>query len=162
MNAKTELFEIMRTSLRRDPRASRRESLGYFLEEMQRDPKYLVALAEHYFYGNYDRFDVEQIGVGHAVVVPKPVKSREQRIRESADRAMPALSNIKQLVRSVVFLDIELPNGKRLRHATFADCAKAGGWYADIAKRGKPSEAVDKNLTETDLQNIWKRFEKAT
>lgn len=157
MTTKGDLFEVMRLALRRNPTASRKEAFGYFLEAVVDNSKWFATLAEEYFYGNYEKFDIEQIGRGHSVVVPRSVQSRAS----SQERVTAELAILKTQVRSVILLDMVLPCGKRLRHATFADCKKAGGWLTEVSKKGKPTQAVDKALDEADLQNIWKRYERA-
>lgn len=61
-------------------------------------------------------------------------------------------------IRDVILLDIVMPDGKRLRESTGADCAKAGGFFAEVGKRIKPTQVVDKHLTENDLKNIRARY----
>lgn len=154
---KTDLFETMRLALRRNVGASRKEALQDFTAELRTKSDAFDVLARAYFETNYARFDVEQTGKGSSVVVPKPVKTFVEREKERAE-AKQQISALASQIRTQILLDTILPNGKRLRHSTFADCAKAGGWFAAIAKLGKPSEAVDKKLSEADLQNLWSRY----
>jgi hypothetical protein len=37
---------------------------------------------------------------------------------------------------------------------TFAECAKARGWFATLAKMGKPTQIVGKVLSEADLHKV--------
>jgi hypothetical protein len=78
-------------------------------------------------------------------------------VEEAAARTTIAFNEMKAKLRSVVLLDLLLPNGKALRNATGAECAKAGGFFADVAKAIKPSQVVDRQLSEGDLQNILAR-----
>lgn len=64
------------------------------------------------------------------------------------------VNDIKRRIVDVVLLDLILPNGKALRDATFGDCAKAGGWFQLLSRKGKPSEVVGKRLSEADLKKI--------
>lgn len=43
---------------------------------------------------------------------------------------------------------------KALRDNTGKDCAKAGGWFAALAKRVKPNEKVGSVLSEAQLQKL--------
>lgn len=81
---------------------------------------------------------------------PAEVGSREQ--REAAQQR--AVNQLKEHIVRVVLLDLPLPDGKLLRHATFAECAAVGGWFAKIAKQGKPRQIVGKVLTEKQLRAI--------
>jgi hypothetical protein len=62
------------------------------------------------------------------------------------------VKDLKQQIVQLVLLDLMLPNGKVLREATGADCAKAGGWFAAIAKKVKPKQVVGAVLSEEQLQ----------
>lgn len=81
---------------------------------------------------------------------------RKARERRRGQRAVSkaAVAMIKDRIRSVVLMDLLLPNGKKLRDSTFAECSAAGGWFKQLATRGKPSQIVGKVLTEADLQKI--------
>lgn len=54
-------------------------------------------------------------------------------------------------------LDMLMPDGKKLRDATFADCRRAGGFFFQISAKGKPNEVVGQKLCEDDLLAIWKK-----
>lgn len=82
-------------------------------------------------------------------------------LEEAQARTTIAFNEMKAKLRDVILLDLILPNGKALRDATGAECAKAGGFFADVAKAIKPSQVVDRHLSEGDLQNIRARFYQA-
>lgn len=65
----------------------------------------------------------------------------------------------EKLRESLVLMDLTLPNGKRLRHCIGADCTRAGGWLAEVGRRVGARNAVDKKMTESDLRNVWERFQ---
>jgi len=77
---------------------------------------------------------------------------------EGAARSATALATIKEKLREVLLLDLVLPNGKTLREATGADCARAGGFYVEVSKHIKPTQVVDKHLTEANLRDIRSRY----
>lgn len=66
---------------------------------------------------------------------------------------------VKQRVTRVVLLNLMLPNGKALRYSTFADCASAGGWLANVAKLGQPNDVVGQTVTERQLAKLWDKQE---
>lgn len=148
------LYESMRRTVANHGHDSRKAAFDAFLADMQSDPKYLVALAQYHFDKEYPKWDHQQIGVGRSVIVPPEIRAA----RKAEDDE--AVSRAVRRVNQIALMNLVLPGGVTLRHATFADCAKAGGWFADVAKCGKATEAVDKKLTEADLRNIWERFEK--
>lgn len=94
-----------------------------------------------------------------ATVTPEEEIERRREVRrESEARTALAYASLKTAIRDVLLLDLELPNGKLLRHATGAECAKAGGFYSEIARHIKPTQVVDKHLTEDKLRDIRARF----
>lgn len=152
------LYESMRRAVANHGHDSRKAAFEAFLADMLGDPKHLIALAQYHFDREYPKWDHQHVGVGRSVIVPPEVRAAERatqqrNIKEEAIR-------IAKRVNHVVLMNLVLPSGNALRHSTFADCAKAGGWLAEVAKLGKPTEAVDKKLTEGDLRNVWNRFEK--
>lgn len=61
------------------------------------------------------------------------------------------VSRTVKVVRNRVLMDTILPSGKKLKHATFAECEFAGGWFSEIAKMGAPRQIVGKTISEQDL-----------
>ncbi|WP_414461781.1 hypothetical protein [Hyphomicrobium sp. DY-1] len=173
-----QLFEIFRSTMMENPDASRREAQDEFVLQMQSDQIFLDLLARDYFdrmaavwtvrssnlLGNaFTRTDVAQDNADrrkHPHQPPSPMLVRRTR-EESAARTAIVFEQMKAKVRSVVLLDLLLPNGKALRDATGAECAKAGGFFVDVAKAIKPTQVVDRHLSEGDLQNIRARFYQA-
>lgn len=77
-------------------------------------------------------------------------KGREQSKAQQQQKTL----ELTQQIRQIVLLDLELPNGKKLRDATFADCKKAGGWFLRVSKKGRPQQIVGVALTEEQLRAI--------
>lgn len=168
------LFDVFRETMIGNPTGSRKEQQDGFIERMKSDPAYLEMLARDYF----DRMAsvwvprVEPTG-GHSFGRTEASQDKVQRLshpnksksvelvrrtrEESAARTAAALEELRAKVR-VVLLDLVLPNGKALRDATGAECAKAGGFYSEIAKHIKPTQVVDRHLSENDLKNICARY----
>lgn len=158
----TELFEIFRRSMMAAGPDSRQQAFEIFLS----DPDLSIeALARDYF----DRHAASWVVRGNSYSVafqreePEPVKRpvpEPEAVAARAEAKEKIAEEIKARVRNVVLLNLELPNGKTLRQSTGAECAKAGGFFAEVAKHIKATEVVDKHLTETDLQNIKRRIYK--
>lgn len=80
-----------------------------------------------------------------------------QRVQSNVQRAAERRQETQIVKAKIVsaLMDLTLPpRGKRLADATFGECAAAGGWYAQVAKCGKPNEIVGQVLSETDLREI--------
>lgn len=172
------LFDVFREAMIGNPDGSRKEQQDGFIERMKSDPAYLEMLARDYFERmaavwmpraeptgghSFVRTEVSQDKVerqSHPRPASKPLELVRRTREESAARTAAAFEELKAKVR-VVLLDLVLPNGKALRDATGAECAKAGGFYSEIAKHIKPTQVVDRHLSEGDLQNIRARFYQA-
>lgn len=170
------LFDVFRATMMDNPAGSRKEAKDDFMERMRSDTAYLDLLAGDYFermaavwvvrdYGesshSFGRSEVSQDKVermSHPRAEVKPIELVRRTKEEAAARTATAFAEMKAKVRSVILLDLILPNGKALRNATGAECAKAGGFYAEVAKTIKPTQVVDRHLSEGDLQNIRARF----
>lgn len=152
------LFDVFREAMERKPGASRKEALDYFVARMKAEPVYLEELAVDYFGRMAAAWTVRDEKQGYSFGRTVDLKVVRERRAKSAARAAAAYTDLKAKVRAVVLLDLMLPNGKALRHATGAECEKAGGFYAAVAKHLKPTQVVDRHLTEANLQDIRARF----
>lgn len=164
------LFDVFRESMLHNSRGTRKEALDRFLERMRADPAYLEMLARDYFDRMAAVHMVRENPSGGVSVVrtgllaekqdrrPVSVEERKARGVDAAKRTERAFTELKARIRNVILLDLELPNGKRLRSATGAECKKAGGFYEAVARHLKPSQVVDKHLTEANLQDIRARY----
>lgn len=182
------LFDAFRDAMMANPIGSRKEQMDYFIATMHSDPDYLEKLAIDYFdrmaatwvvtgdeadhafvrtevsLGKGERISAALTGQKRPTYSLTPrhkaasIVERRQQRETAAKQAQSVGSEMKARLRNMVLLDLELPNGKVLRHATGADCAKAGGFYAEIAKHLKPTQVVDRHLSENDLQNLRARF----
>lgn len=156
------LFDAFRKAMLNDPKGSRKDGFKQFLAIVESDPRYLLTLAEDYFDRASASWKVEKIGnsyslVGTATAQRRTDVSAVERI-EKKKRTAAAIQRGVERLRQVILLDMVLPTGKKLRDSTGAECAKAGGFFSEVARYLKPSEVVDKHLNEAELQNIWSRF----
>lgn len=117
-------------------------------ERVESDSDMLTA-ALLYSYRNYwttlDRDALKQ-GLTYEESKAKNAERQERITAESA--------NVAKQIRAVVLLDLTLPSGKSLRESTFKECARAGGWFARVAKLGKPSQIVGEIISEDRLRAL--------
>jgi hypothetical protein len=92
--------------------------------------------------------------IGHSVTV---MRKRQGSTRETKFKRKIVAKKIIMEKTHVILMSLPMPNGKQLRDCTGAECIKFGGWFASIGKNIKASEKVGKQLTETDLQNLYMR-----
>lgn len=148
-----DLFAAYRRAVMHKTNPTRKEAFERFLVELKRDHAALEALAQDYFDRKANSHWQAKEGLG--TTFKRIGYQHAERTREDFSRD---ITKIKEAIRNTVLLDMELPNGKLLRFATGAECAKAGGFYSAVAVSIKPTQVVDKHLTETDLQNIRARY----
>jgi hypothetical protein len=73
----------------------------------------------------------------------------------------PKVSKIKEHIRErikiaagVVLMDMMMPNKKKLRDCSGAECAAVGGWLSVVAARMSPTAIVGKTFSEQDMHTI--------
>lgn len=156
------LYTLFRNAMLANVKAGRSESFNQFWDNVKDNQHHLRALAEDYFYRQHASWKVEKIGNSYSIVATPATERRAeaaaQRRVESKLSGKKEVARLKNAVRQAILMDVTLPNGKKLRESTFADCKKAGGWLTEVSRHGRATEAVDKKLSEADLQNIWKRY----
>ncbi|WP_448043794.1 hypothetical protein [Bradyrhizobium liaoningense] len=162
MIKKISLFELFRSAVMRDPKASRKDAFEGFLESVQDNPAAIKVMAEEYFYRQYAQWKPEKVGKSYSLVATPATERRVEtsivKRQENAQRFAKKKDEVKERIIRVILLDLTLPTGKKLRDATGAECAKAGGFYTEIARHLKPSQVVDKHMNERDLQELWTRY----
>jgi hypothetical protein len=156
---KPNLFDAFLNALKRNPESSRKEAFEAFLETVRSDPAYIVALADDYFYRMEAQWRNQQDArTGSYSVVATPAKQRRAEVAASKDRIAKAKEELAEKIRPFIWLEMEMPNGKKLRHCTGAELAQFGGAFLAISKELKPNQVVDKHLSEQDIRNIASRF----
>ncbi|MCM0751999.1 hypothetical protein DEA98_14100 [Brucella pseudogrignonensis] len=141
------LFDVFRSTMMNSAAGSRKEAQDAFIEQMKSDPEYVELLARDYFDRMaavwtvrtetqaskvFTRTDVSQDKVermSHPRGQVKPLELVRRTREETAARTATAFEEMKAKVRSIVLLDLVLPDGKALRDATGSECAKAGGFF---------------------------------
>lgn len=57
----------------------------------------------------------------------------------------------------IILMTLPMPSGKTLGDSTGKECAQVGGWLKNVAKVTGPDGIVNERLTETDLQELFKK-----
>lgn len=166
MAKRAQIFDIFQRSLKNDPHGSRKDQFKAFLRAIRESDDLVEQLAEVYFEQNYHRFKVQEKD-GNVTIVGTPAEERraeviaarrQEREQQVETMAQARVNRAMDMVKKIVMLDMIMPNGKKLRHCTFAEVAKFGDIFAEISRHGKPNQVIDKQLNEMDLQNIRARF----
>lgn len=135
-----------------NPRATDRELLEKFVEQLRADDDYFVAAAEYAFTNalNALRRDPSK----------QSRPSAEQKAKRAAEKAKAAGEHAKLVARiksGVMLLSMKMPNGKFLRDCSGAECDHFGGWYARVAAAVGPSKLVGEVLTEKQVRALYKQ-----
>ena len=140
---------------------SRKEAFNHFIEQMKANPVYLELLAKDYFDRKAAIWKVEKGEMGYRFINKNAAVTDVGDVRrkraEAAKRAAAELEKINASF-DMILLDLVMPDGKRLRDATGAECQKAGGFLRAVGACIKPTQIVDKHMTENNLRDIWARF----
>jgi len=155
------LFEMFRMSMLNRPEGSRKEARDHFIEQMKTSPEFLEKLAADYFDRKVAVWSLEKAKMGYKFqnknqAVTSVDDVRKQRA-ESKKRVDAVFDKINASFDQIL-LDLVMPDGKRLRYATGAECQKAGGFYRAVGACIKPTQVVDKHMTEQNLRDIRARF----
>lgn len=85
---------------------------------------------------------------------PPTRKEIDKKVADRKAGAAKMAEKVKTTVtRRILSLDFTI-DGKKLRDMTFAECAKLGGIFLAISKKGKPNQRVGDILTDVDLQQL--------
>lgn len=135
--------ELVNRLYESDPTASREALFDKFRRQLDADAQRAV---DWYFFVNMYEYAATSRN------------RKEPRGRAAAEQARAArtaaVHQIKERIVRAVLLDHMLPDGTRLRDATFGACQKAGGWLARVSKQGTPDQIVGEVLTETQLWEL--------
>lgn len=85
---------------------------------------------------------------------PRQPRKRRPPTKSQIAAERRAVEVLTRRMGTVKLMDLMMPNGKKLRDCTLAECGTFGSWFRMIATKGKPSDIVGKVLTEADLQKI--------
>lgn len=142
--AKRSPMELLVNLIEAEPTASKERLWNQWWAAVSADDEYLHAVGRHTFTNLYEATE------------------RDRRKTKSQPRAKPdptvdkaRAEALARRVVAAVLLEVTLPtNGKRLKDSTFADCARAGGWFSTVAKMGQPKQVVGDIVTEEQLRAI--------
>lgn len=165
MIKKLSLRELFRNAVLHDVKASRKDAFQYFLNSVKDNSHAIETLALEHFEREYANWRVEKDRTtgSHMLVgtqktqrrVEVSAELREQRQAERDERVASAVTQVKR----VILLDLPMSNGKKARDCTGAELDRMGDAWKEVATHLKPTQVLDKHLSERDLQNIFSRYE---
>lgn len=127
-----------------NPKASESRLVTLFAEKMREDESLLLAAAEYVVILAVN--SIERSANARAVKAP------ERRAERAATQAA-VVENIKE---QVMLLNMEMPNGKRMRWCTGAEMQKFGGAFTKIGKKVGTTKTVGAVLDEKQVRQLLK------
>jgi hypothetical protein len=144
--------EVLISIIDQHPSAAKEELLEIFTQSVLEKGRrtLLETIIEYWFANNLHSLLNSDSGLRKQFSAPQVSKIKEQ-IRERIKIAV-----------GVVLMDMILPNKKRLRDCSGAECSAVGGWLSVVATRMSPSEIVGKKFSEEDVRAMLKEISKKT
>jgi len=129
--------------VKKNPEADRKQLFVTFREMLDESGDDYKRAVEWYFFVNmYDYL------VTSRRAVPDPVERAEARVQQR--------ERIEAIKAQIVMLDLQMPNGKKMRDCTGAEMAKFGNRYQRIAERVGKGRLVGSVLDEDQVRAIMK------
>jgi hypothetical protein len=138
------LAEIVTSS----PQASDKVLLEKFVEHLREDDDYFLAAAEYAFDNALRALRREQ-------TQPTVIQKAKRAAQKAAD-AVAHAKLVSRIKSKVVLLNLQTPNGKKLRDCSGAECRHLGGWYARIASEVAANKLVGDVLSEQQVRALYK------
>jgi hypothetical protein len=145
---KTNPQELLRRIMEQNPTASRSDIFNEFKTALDKRPACLEGVIEYWFSNYFRRLD----GVNP--------KERDRLRDKEKDRLGSALDGKLKEYAGIVLLEMLMPNGKKLRDCTGAECkelsSKIGAWLLRVSKQVKPDALVGDVLTEKQVRTLFR------
>jgi hypothetical protein len=128
--------------------------LRKFEEHVRANDSLLSTVVEYWFTNNLNSLIAAQQRATpqHAAQVAAIREKAARDVRETVTKAVEARARL-------MLLDLKMPNGKRLRACTGAECralsATTGRWLAAIAKEVPAKQKVGEAITEDRLHELY-------
>ena len=126
------------------PDSSETELVALCAEQIRYDEDYAVAAAQY--------------------IVRNSLEARENQKKRTRQRSPAVVAATQQAIthavqsvkEQIMLLNLEMPNGKRMRWCTGAEMGKFGGAYVRIAKKVGKTKTVGSVLDENQVREILK------
>lgn len=109
----------------------------------------LETIIEYWFANNLQSLLLGDSKLKEQFSKPQRIAKLKEQIRERI-----------KIAAGVVLLDMILPNKKRLRDCSGAECAAVGGWLSVVATKMSPSDIVGKKFSEQDVRAMLAEISK--
>lgn len=136
--------DVLKNIIEQNGRAAKEELLAIFTRTMfeKRNHALIETIIEYWFANNLNSLLNSNSNLKGQFSKPQITKIKEQ-IRERI-----------KIAAGIVLMDIIMPNKKRLRDCSGAECAAVGGWLSVVSARMPPAAIVGKTFSEQDIRAI--------
>ena len=110
----------------------------------------MAVAAEYAFINTYRRLQAEPTADQRAQIA----KQRAKQAQKLADAIAKHAETVRSIKEQITLLNWEMPNGKRLRNCTGAECVECGGWLAKVGKKVGTTKRVGEVLNEKEVRAI--------
>ncbi len=162
MNIVTKIFKAFRSISLNNPNGSRKELMTSFREKVLADSDMIGTLIDAEYERLARQWQPVETSPGNIVLAATASKTRQVvntiEKRERAVEQRNAKARVAAAIRPFIWFEMQMPNGKKLRHCTGAELKRFGGIFLEISRHLKPSQVVDRHLEEKDIRNIAARL----
>lgn len=136
--------DVLKNIIEKNQQASKEKLLEIFTQTMfKKDNHALIeTIIEYWFANNLNSLLHSDDSLKGQFIKPHVKKIKEQ-IRERI-----------KIAAGVILMDMVMPNKKKLRDCSGAECAAVGGWLSVVAIRMSPSAIVGKTFSEQDMRGM--------
>jgi hypothetical protein len=138
-------LEVLARMRETDQTGSYERLFKKWCDRIEGRPEYLDAVMQYAFRNYWTALDKSDNAAKYDV----------DKRRRDKERLTEEIEELATEVSNIVLMNLLLPSGKMLKDSTFAECAKAGGFFSKIAKMGKPNAIVGKTTDEAALRKLW-------
>lgn len=140
--AKKNPQEVLYSMMESDRTASKERLFAKWRKIVEADDDHMEAVLSYAFTNYYSQ---NEISLRPAAPRPRGPEMAERRER---------ISRVAKHVREKIFLDMVMPNDKKMGDCTCAEISTFGDMYKLIAAQGKPSDIIREILTNADIHRL--------
>jgi hypothetical protein len=134
--------ELLISLIEQNPDASKDHLFKLFRDEIRDEDEYQRAV-DWYFFVNMYEYEVTR----------RSKRTPEAAVK-SAERQREMRQTVESIKSQIMLLNLEMPNGKRMRYCTGAEMAKFGKAYERIAKKVGNTKMVGSVLDEKQVRGL--------
>lgn len=140
--------ELVAEVIEEHPKGNERQWRKAFRDAVQNDDEYFTAVCDY-------AFDAAMVARQRQSERQPP--SAQQKAEAAQQRANEAAEHAKlvgSIREQIILLNLEMPNGKRMRNCTGDEMARFGAGYTKIARKVGKTKRVGEVLNEAEVRKL--------